>query len=319
VTDLPSSAREILRAGTLAYMAARIRGGVHVTPTVFVLDGGRLWLTTARRTVKARAWQRDPRAAGLVRLGERALAFRGTVALYDALDPSTWPASVLRGPSLARASTRFTLKNARFFAGYARDAHRIPFAWTPPGRIVASVELEAGAVLDTSTGEVRDRWGPWGGRVQSRTAFRRTRGQRGPDERAPAEVRRAVGSAGLGALGLHTHRGPVVLPVRWARGDGAHYAVLPRAFLALSGAPAEGPGALVLDRASAWRAAHMRGILLRGRVQVFDPRRVRTGGEALMSRAAKAGDLPADPVVVRLQSRSAVWWLGWSSGTVRRR
>jgi hypothetical protein len=319
VSDLPSSAREILRRGTLAYVAALTGDGIHVTPVVFIFDGGRLWATTARGTVKSRAWRRQPRAAGLVRLGERAVAFRGHVALYDALDPSTWPASVLRGPSLARASTRFVLKNSRFFAGYARDAHRVPFSWTPPGRIAVSFELEAGAVVDTPTGEIKDRWGPWGGRLQSRTSFRRARGQRGPDERAPAEVRRAVGSSGPGALGLDTHRGPVVLPVRWTKGDGAHYAVVPRAVLALSGASAEGRGALVLDRASAWRAAHMRGILVRGRAQVFDPRRVRSGREALMSRAAKAGDLPPDPVVVRLQPRQAVWWLGWSSGTVRRR
>jgi Pyridoxamine 5'-phosphate oxidase len=319
VIALPAAARGLLREGTLCYLAARAPGGPHVTPVVFVLDGNRLWATTARGTAKAAAWRRDSKAAGLVRVGDRAVSFRGHAVLYDALDPSTWPASMLRWPSLARASTRFTVKNARFFAGYARDAHRVPFSWSPAGRIVVSIDLEAGAVLDEVTGTVLERWGPWGGRIESRSAFRRTRGSRGPEARAPVEVRRAVGAAGPGVLGFETRRGPVLFPARWARSEGAHYAAVARGFLSLSGAPAEGRAALVLDRASSWRASRMRGMLLRGEAQAYDPRRVHTGREALMARAAKAGALPPDPVVVRVLPRSAVWWLGWTSGTVRRR
>jgi Pyridoxamine 5'-phosphate oxidase len=319
VIAIPAAARALLREATLCYLAARAPGGPHVTPVVFVLDGSRLWATTARGTVKAAAWRRDPKAAGLIRVGDRAVTFRGHAVLYDALDPSTWPASMLRGPSLARASTRFTMKNARFFAGYARDAHRVPFSWSPAGRIVVSIDLEAGAVLDEANGTVEERWGPWGGRIETRSAFRRTRGVRGLESRAPAEVRQALDSAGPGVLGFETRRGPVLFPARWTRSEGAHYAAVARRFLSLSGVPAEGRGALVLDRASSWRASRMRGMLLRGQAQLFDPRRVHTGREALMARVAKAGDLPPDPVVVRLLPRSAVWWLGWSSGTVRRR
>jgi hypothetical protein len=317
MSPIPEAARTLLRDGTLCYLGAATSEGPHVTPVVYILDGDRVWATTARRTVKARAWRTDRRAGGLVRVGDRALTFRGTVTLYDALDPSTWPTSALRGPALIRASTRFTMKNARFFAGYARDAGRVPLSWTPPGRVLVSVDLEAGVVLEGA--EVRERWGDWGGRMLSRTGFRRTSGQRGLDRRVPPEVRRAIGSSGPGALGLLTSRGPAVLPARWCRGNGTHYAVLSRSYLALTGMAPERPAALVLDRASAWRAAHMRGILLRGTAHAFDPERVRTGREALLARAARAGDLPPDPVLVRIQARSAVWWLGWSSGTVRRR
>jgi hypothetical protein len=317
MSSIPAAARDLLRDGTLCYLSAPTREGPHLTPVVYVLDGGRLWATTARRSVKARAWRRDPRTAGLVRLGERAVILRGAITLYDVLDPSTWPTSALRGPALLRASTRFTLKNARFFAGYARDAGRVPLSWTPPGRVVVSVDLDAGVVVEGA--EVQERWGAWGGRVESRTGFRRTSGQPGPEGGVPSEVLRAVGSAGPGALGLPTSHGPAVLPASWCRADGTHYAVVSRVLLALTGVAQEGPAALVLDRASSWRAAHMRGILLRGIAQVFDPERVRTGGEALLARAEKAGDLPPDPVIIRIRPRSAVWWLGWSSGTVRRR
>jgi hypothetical protein len=319
MTVLLATARALLEEGTLCYAAAATTGGLHVTPLVFVLDGGRLWFTTGRGTVKARAWRADPHGAGMVRVGDRAVTFRGAVTLYDALDPSTWPASMLRGPALARASTRFTLKNARFFAGYARDARRVPLSWTPPGRIVASMDLEAGAVVDLAAGDVEDQWGPWGGRIRSRTAYRSTRGQGALDRAAPPEVRRAVGSSGPGALGLVSRRGPAVLPVRWVRGGGAYHAVLPRAVLALSGAAPETRASLVLDRASAWRAARMRGILVRGPTQVFDPSRVRRGRGPLVAAAARAGDLPPQPVVLRIRPTSAVWWMGWSSGTVRRR
>jgi hypothetical protein len=319
MSRVPGAARDILGAGTLCYLAARTEEGLHVTPVVFVLDGGRVWATTARRTVKARAWKGDRTAAGLVRLGDRAVSFRGKVTLYDALDPRTWPASVLRGPALARASTRFTVKNARFFAGYARDARRVPFSWTPPGRIAVSVELEAGAVLDLERGEVEERWGPWGDAVEGRATFRRTSRSRPPEAGAPAELRRGLGSAGPGALGVEGKLGPAVLPARWVRSEGTHYVVLPRPVLALAEVRKDVPAALVLDRASAWRASRMRGILLRGDAQVYLPDGMRSGREALLAHAGRAGTLPTDPAVLRIHTRTAVWWEGWASGTVGRR
>lgn len=319
MSRIPAAARDILGAGTLCYLAARTKEGLHTTPVVFVLDGDRLWATTARRTVKARAWKRDRTAAGLVRLDDRAVTFRGRVTLYDALDPRTWPASLLRGPALARASTRFTVKNARFFAGYARDARRVPLSWTPPGRVVVSVDLEAGSVLDATQGKVEERWGTWGDGVEARATFRKTSRSRPPEAGVPSDLRRTLGVAGPGALGVEGAVGPVVLPVRWARSEGSHYAVLARPFLALAEVGEDVPAALVLDRASAWRAARMRGILLRGDAQVYLPDRVRAGREALLAHAERTGPLPSEPAVLRLRTRTAVWWEGWASGTVGRR
>jgi Pyridoxamine 5'-phosphate oxidase len=318
VTSLPEEARRILGEGTLCYLAACAPTGLHVTPVVFALDGRRLWATTARRAVKARAWKRDPRAAGLVRLGDRAVSFRGAVTLYDSLDPLTWPASILRGPVLARAWTRFSLKNARFFAGYARDAHRVPLSWTPPGRVVVSIDLDHGVVLDLAGGEVVDRWGRWGASVAGRASFRTASRPALSELRIPDELQRVLGSAGIGALGIEAPLGPVVLPTRWAELNGDHVAVLPRAFLALGQVEARVPVALLLDRASAWRAAQMRGVLLRGEGDVYLPDEVSSGRRSLMRLAAHADPLPPDPAVVHLRARSAVWWEGWSSGTVIR-
>jgi hypothetical protein len=318
VTGIPARARRVLEDGILCHLAAPGPGGPHVTPVVFALEGDRIWATVARGTAKARRWRRRPVASGLVQLGDTALAFRGTVTIHDVLDPGTWPVSIVRAPRVTLASIRFSLKNARFFAGYARDAARVPLGWTPPGRVFVSVDLEAGALLDRAAGHVSQRWGKWGSRVASAREFRPTRGGAGPDRRLPEEIRSLLEGSGKGVLGIEGPHGPVVLPVGWARADGAYYAVLPLPFLRLAGARSEGPAGLVVDMASRWRAARMRGVLLRGDAVTYAPDRLRTGREALVARAREAGDLPGDAAVVRIRPSTAVWWMGWASATVGR-
>ena len=319
MTALPDAAERILRHGRLCYLAAASPLGPHVTPVVFAYHSGRLWGTTARRTVKARTWRRDPQASGLVRAGPLALTFRGPVTTYDALDPATWGSTIRSAPSVARASARFTLKNAPFFAGYAVDARRVPLSWTPPGRVLFSVEIEHGTLLEPDAGRIVERWGRWGARATSREDFQPAKG-RIPDGEVPDDVREAVGTVGDGVLALQGSGGPAVLPVRWARvpGDGAFYAVLPRRFLALAGAGVERAG-LVVDRASRWRAADMTGLLLRGPAEGYVLSRVRSGRDTLVRRARRAGSLPEEPAAVRLRPDVLVWWKGWASGTVSRR
>ena len=319
MTALPEAAERILRHGRLCYLAAGSPLGPHVTPVVFAYHAGRLWGTTARRTVKARTWRRDPRASGLVRAGSLALSFRGPVTTYDALDPGTWGSMVRSAASVARASARFTLKNAPFFAGYAVDARRVPLSWTPPGRVLFSVQIEHGTVLEPAAARIVERWGRWGSRASSAEEFRPSKG-RSPDRGVPTDVREAVGEAGDGVLALEGSGGPAVVPVRWARaaGDGAFYAVLPRRFLALAGSGVERAG-LVVDRASRWRAADMTGLLLRGPAEGYVLHRVRRGRESLARRAERAGSLPEEPSVVRLRPDVVGWWKGWASGTASRR
>jgi hypothetical protein len=315
---LSDAARRVLHDGILCHLGAPGPGGPHVTPVVFVLDGDRIWTTVARGTAKARRWRKQPVAAGLVQAGDQALSFRGPVTVHDALDPGTWGVSILRAPQVARATLRFSVKNARFFAGYARDAARVPLGWTPPGRVFASVSLDSGALLDGASGHVTERWGDWGSRVRSRKEFRATRRGRGPEERLPDDIRPLLEGPGRGVVGLEGSRGPAILPVGWARAEGWYHAVLPRAFLALASPGTEAPAALVMDRASSWRAAKMRGVLLRGRAETYVPGRLRSGREALLSGARRTGEASADPAVLRIGPDSAVWWKGWASATVGR-
>jgi hypothetical protein len=318
MSGVPAAAREILDRGAICYLAAPSPRGPHVTPLVFVLEGDRVWVTTSRGTVKARSWRRKALAGGLVSVGDRAVAFGGRVALYDALDPFTWPASLFRAPAVMRASARFTAKNARFFAGYARDAYRIPLSWTPPGRVIASVDLDRGAVLDVSSGRVREAWGDRGARPTGHGGFRRPRGEDGVEERLPADLRDLAEGPGAGVLGVEVpeDQAPVVIPVRWARADGRYFAATPTAFLALAGPDAGVRAALVSDRASAWRASRMRGVLLRGPGEVYVLGDVTDGARSLRERAESTGSLPDDASVVVIRPERAVWWRGWASGSV---
>jgi len=323
ISSIPPAARRILRDGVLCHLASDAPAGPHLTPVVFVLDGGTLWLTTARSSVKARSWRRNPRVAGLVRAGEGAVSFRGTVRTYDALDLSSWPAATVAGPRLVRAATRFSMKNARFFAGYAVDANRVPFAWTPPGRVFASVRIDGGAVLVDGT--VTEEWGfEKANGVHPATRFSPHTGRaRSLDLGVPAQVRRAFGTSGGGTVALSAPDGAMTaLPARWRRvgTENRFDAVAPVAFAALTGTRSGLPGALTIDRASSWRASEMMGILLRGAVEVFVPDAVRSGRRALRDTVIRAagGDPAADVALLRLRPRRVVWWDGWTSGTVTR-
>jgi Pyridoxamine 5'-phosphate oxidase len=315
---LPPSARRVLDEGVLLHLAVATPKGPHLTPVVYVLDGGRLWVTTSRSSVKARAWRRDPAVAGLVQAGETAVIFRGRVRTYDVLEPTSWPAAAVAGPRLVSAATRFSVKNARFFAGYAVDARRLPFAWSPPGRLFAGLELQAGRVLDVGTGAVLDRWGEWPAGVRYENASTSLDRAAAREAKVPSHVWSAVGQAGTAALALQARSTVAVVPVAWRRADGGVYeATAPAAVARLSRIYRSGQAALTLTHASRWRAADMTGMVVQGSAHLYSPRS-RSGGIIVRRRLEEGWDgaLPDNPVLLRLRPDRVVWWKGWTSGTV---
>jgi hypothetical protein len=320
--SLPRAAREILERGAIAYLAVPTPSGPHLTPVVYVLDGGRLWVTTSRGSVKARAWRRGESVAGMVQVGGSCVTFRGRVRMYDALDPLSWPASLAAGPRLVRAAARFGLKNARFFAGYAVDARRVPLGWMPPGRIFAAVELAGGRVLDARRGAVEDGWGPWPRGARYRRSFAALEKGRGIDLRAPRDIRLAVGASGAGAVALAGRGGVTVMPALWRRvpREGSYDALVRGAFLELAGAGPDAGAALTIDRASAWRASDMAGMLLQGTGHLFSSGHTGRGTRSLLARI---GAFPTEgeadgQALLRLRPDRVVWWRGWASGSASR-
>jgi len=312
---VPAPVRRVLDQGSFCHVGISTPQGPHVTPTVFATAGDRVWLTTSRGSVKSRAWGADARVAGLVRAGELAVSFAGTVTTYDLLDPDSWGRSLREGPVLALAGARFTRKNARFFAGYAVDAHHVPLSWTPPGRVFAEITIERSVVFERDA--VASLWGEWGVETAGTSRFRAARAGDPPLARLPEGVGDRLGSSGDGALGLSTPEGPVVLPTRWLADGAAVYAVLPEEVLGLAGivGPA-GPAALQLDRASWWRARAMIGAMLRGSGEVTVVDRLDSGIRSAQAIVAGAGAGRGGAAVVRIRPGSIVWWRGWSSGTV---
>jgi pyridoxamine 5'-phosphate oxidase-like protein len=317
VSDVvPAPVRRLLEEGAFCHVASVTPDGPHVTPMVFAGAAGRVWVTTSRGSVKARAWRRDPRVAGLVRSKDRAAAFTGSVTTYDLLDTDTWGRSVSQGPVLAVAGLRFTRKNARFFAGYAVDAHRVPLAWTPPGRVFAEIRLERSAIFES--GRLTSAWGDWGDTLAGAERFRAVRTGPSPLEGVPERIRDGLGTNGEGALALGTAEGPIVLPVRWTIEGSAAYAVAPSEALALA-SPSRAPDvALQIDLPSSWRARAMMGAMIRGRGEVSVVAGLSSGASSATRIARLAGVEPSGAALVRVRADRIVWWRGWTSGTVTR-
>jgi hypothetical protein len=311
---VPAPVRELLAEGSFCHVATSTRYGPHVTPMVFAEAGGRVWVTTSRGSVKARAWARDPRVGGLVRVGERAAIFTGAAATYDLLDPGSWGRSVSESPVIALAAARYTRKNARFFAGYAVDANHVPLAWTPPGRVFVELRIERSATIEGD--RIASAWGEWGDSVDGVERFRVPKAGAGPFEALDAGLANALGDAGPGALALATEEGPVVLPAAWVLEGPGIYAVLHAEVLAAADSGPVVSAALCIDRASTWRAREMVGAMIRGPGRIAIPDTLESGVRSVRRLARSAGADPGTAAVVGVDPGRLVWWRGWDSGTV---
>lgn len=310
---LSTAVQGVLEQGRFCAIATSTPHGPHCTPLVFALSGGRLWVTTSRRSAKTRAWKTDPTVGGLVRHEDLTVTFIGSAKLYDALDRGTWGDAIAGATSIARATAAFGAKNARFFAGYAVDAKQVPFAWTPPGRVLVGIDLERVALIDDEG--VQEGRGKWRGETASHATFRRSTKEGDPLALLPADVRRRLGTKGEGALTIVGDRGPVVLPARWRAEAHALYAALPAETLALADAGPDAPAALMIDRATEWRAREMVGAMIQGTAGLFAVDELGSGAK---TAAGLAGSIdPNAESLVRLSPARLVWWEGWSSGSAR--
>lgn len=310
----PNEIARVFEGGSFCHVAVGTRFGPHLTPMVYAPSGNRLWLTTARGSVKARAWRQEPTVAGMVRNDRVAVSFTGVVRMHDALDPETWSASARSAPALAAASVRFMRKNARFYAGYAVDARHVPLEWTPPGRVFVEVSLERAALVDD---DGVDTWGEWQEEVVSREMFRASRKEGDPLGALPAGVREPLGGAGVGALAVEAGEGIAVLPAGWTAGAAGLFAALPASVLGLAGCDEPTARvALTVERPSWWRASRMIGAMAQGEGEVFAIDRLSSGARSATAIARATGERAEGSALVRVRPSRLVWWRGWSSGAV---
>jgi len=317
IGSLPAEVADVLDRGSLCHVAVDSRHGPHLTPVVYAVAGSRLWLTTARRTVKARTWSQRPRAAGMVRADGLAVSFVGRVHTHDLLDPSTWVPSIAAGPTVPLAAIEFTLRNSRFFAGYAVDARRVPLSWTPPGRVFSEIRLDAMALLDEESGQVIDSWGELDGSVHSHAEFRRVVRGTAPLDAVPRDTRSRLGTGGPAALAVQGPEETVVVPCHWLEDGASIYAALSSGTLALAGGGPTVRVALTIDRASQWRASAMAGVIVQGQSDVHVLERLRSGRHSAEALVRRAGASVSGAALLRIQPERLVWWRGWASGTVR--
>ena len=256
----------------------------------------RIWLTTSRRSVKARAWRRRPvdRRAG-PRTAISRSTFTGTVKTYDALDKRTWGAAVAGATSIARATAGFSRKNARFFAGYAFDARQVPLAWTPPGRVFVGIDLERTALLDDEG--VQEGRGRWGGEERPRIAtFRRSSTGADPLGRPPRRRGLADRPGGQRRSGGCRRAGPR----RRSRSDGAPRRTrsTPRSPPRPSRSPAPIPTRRSRSPSTApsvWRARDMVGAMFQGVAESFVEGSVGSGAKTLRAIARRIWRRPPTP------------------------
>lgn len=312
---LPPQVAEVLDHGEVAYLAVSTRAGPHVTPVVYAMFASRMWVTTARKTVKGGVWRVRPRAAGLVRAGDRSVSFTGLVRLHDLFSPALWPGTVVELPTVTGAAVGFTRRNARFFGGYAVDARRVPLSWTPPGRVFAEISTSAAALLE-DWGERPTTWGTMGEMVRSHGSFRAGRAADSPLDLVPPEVTGQLERGGQAVLAVDGADGPIVLPVLFVEEHGILYAAVEAHSLALTEAGPDAPVGLTVDHRSTWRASAMTGVLVRGTGSIHVLSRLRSGRASAERLVERAGALPDGMALVRIRPRRLVWWKGWASGTV---
>lgn len=275
---------EILDEADVLHVAVAARNGPHVTPTVFDVDGGRLWFVTPRRSVKARVIARRRKVGGLVRLGRWSVMLSGRARIVDPLT-ARGIFSLDRLLDLPFAAAGYLGRNYRHATGTIRDHEAPTLALS---RVVVSIDVRRLALLDGWS--VVDHWGGWD---PSDLLLRGTPPPGTTPDLAtvPAGVRNLLSDEAPVVLGWQSLSGPLALPARWRAGT-ADLETSEEAMV-LAGAPSGSPACLSAER-SRYRLKSKQGLLLRG------DGHARVAGDGTGAR-------------VTLDVNRTIWWKGEES------
>jgi hypothetical protein len=270
---------EVLDEAAVLHVAVSARRGPHVTPTVFDVDGGRLWFVTPRRSVKARVIARRRRVGGLVQLGRWAVMLGGRARIVDPLT-ARGVFSPGRLLDLPFAATGYLSRNHRHAIGTILDHEAPTLALS---RVLVSIDIRSMALLEGAA--VIEAWGRWD---RSDLLLRGAPPAVGaPDlSSVPPTLRNLLADGAPVVLGWQSLTGPLALPARWQAATGEMETSGEAMVLA---AAASGSRACVTAERSRARLNSKHGILLTG-----------DGHARLDGPAAR----------VTLDARRTTWWTG---------
>ncbi|HVF32307.1 MAG TPA: hypothetical protein VM933_04635 [Acidimicrobiales bacterium] len=251
--DAPELA-PLLDVAEIAYLAVESKHGPMVTPLLFTVRDGRLWMVMPRSSAKVGAIGRDRRvgvAAGS--LGGAMALVQGEARIVDPLDPRSLVGSIPETLLSPRALGSYVTGHLAHLAGMVGPAMLEPRAAAAvrPERALA---VRAGAAL-WSSGDWSEADPPDGGSAE-RLPLRL------PAD-VPDELRRATAEAGPVLVGWTTATGPVVLPGEWDPRRSVA-AVRLDLFIATGGLP-RSAACVLFDTTEGTSLAGKAGLVVRGR------------------------------------------------------
>ena len=285
----------ILETAATVSVAVDARRGPHVTPQVFAVFGGRIWMATPHTSVKARVLRKRPEV-GLLLRGESGIAVVAGVA--EVLDPAKpWSLlgamteTAMSGP----ASAAYALRNLDEVRSLVTDALTLKLGPSAlQRRVVVAVRPTAASVIANDNVVASQGW-------PSPELFESTEAEPEDSEipsappapigGLPDAVAQLARTAGDAALGWRGPIGPLALPVHWDPDTST--ATLGTELTWMLAGRTEGQASVTIDESDR-RISDTVGVLLRGTAQVT------SDGSA---------------ATIALKPTRTAWWTGIESGS----
>lgn len=274
----------ILAGSELAYVVVESKSGPMVTPLLFSVSDGRLWMVMPTASAKVSAIGRHPVIGVTIRSGDTTAIVQGDAHLVDPLKPQSLLASIPEALRSPRAMGGYVGNNLKHLAGMVGPAALAPrtLAAVRPQRV--AVDGAAGGLWTKGSWTPADE--PAAGSEVSSPVLRLVD--------VPDALGRMTEQTVPVIVGWSTVDGPVGLPGSWD--PARNVAQVSADLFARIGALPTGSGCILFDATVGRRLDGKTGMVLRG------------DGEARKVR---------DEVEVALDAQRISWWQGATSKTVK--
>jgi len=253
--------RNILRGADPGYLAIHTPRGPHVTPTAFTSWGGRLWMLTARSSLKARTVRRAGRVAFLGRSDDKTILVRGRAVVLDPL--RAWiPEHLTERAQALPALGAYIRQNVRRLAVLGQQLPQAPIP-NPATRVAIVIAPQSVVALQESTviamhgDDLVHDGSPGDDRVVDGSPLDLAGAPADIVALAEEERRAAV-------LAWASPGGVIALPARWH--PSRDLVSVPASLI--TSQPQAAPAALCLDRDTPGDVAEQKGLLVRGQGRV---------------------------------------------------